>query len=38
MIPEEMREIFEEFVIEAREHLDSLEHIILELGERPQEL
>lgn len=36
MIPEEMREIFEEFVIEAREHLDSLEHIILELEKDPK--
>ena len=31
MIPEEMREIFEEFVVEAKEHLDNLEQKLLEM-------
>ncbi len=31
MIPEEMREIFEEFVVEAKEHLDNLEQRLLEM-------
>lgn len=36
MIPEEMREIFEEFVVEAKEHLDNLEQILLELEKDPE--
>ncbi len=31
MIPEEMREIFEEFVVEAKEHLDNLEQRLIEM-------
>lgn len=36
MIPEEMREIFEEYVIEAKEHLENLEQKLLELERDPE--
>lgn len=36
MIPDELREIFDEFVIEAREHLESLESRLLELEKDPE--
>ncbi len=36
MIPEDMREIFEEFAIEAKEHLDNLEQVLLELERDPE--
>lgn len=35
MIPEDMREIFEEFAVEAKEHLDNLEQTLLELEKDP---
>ncbi len=35
MIPDEMREIFEEYVIEAKEHLENLEQKLLELEKNP---
>lgn len=35
MIPDELREIFDEFIIEADEHLDSLENRLLELEKNP---
>ncbi len=35
MIPEELREIFEEFVVEAREHLENLENKLLEIEKDP---
>ncbi|MDW8066153.1 MAG: chemotaxis protein CheA [Aquificaceae bacterium] len=35
MMPEDMKEIFEEFAIEAREHLDNLEKLLLELERDP---
>ena len=36
MIPEEMKEIFEEYVIEAKEHLENLEQKLLELERDPE--
>ncbi|MGC9120798.1 MAG: chemotaxis protein CheA [Sulfurihydrogenibium sp.] len=36
MIPDEIREIFDEFVIEASEHLDNLESVLLELEHDPE--
>ena len=36
MIPDEIREIFDEFVIEASEHLDNLESVLLELERDPE--
>ncbi|MGC9006609.1 MAG: chemotaxis protein CheA [Sulfurihydrogenibium sp.] len=36
MIPDEIREIFNEFVIEASEHLDNLESVLLELERDPE--
>ena len=36
MIPDEMKEIFEEFVVEAREQLESLENDMLELEKDPE--
>lgn len=36
MIPDELREIFEEFVVEAQEHLESLESKLLELEREPE--
>ncbi|MDW8434008.1 MAG: chemotaxis protein CheA [Aquificaceae bacterium] len=36
MIPEDMREIFEEFAVEAKEHLDNLERVLLELEREPE--
>ncbi len=36
MIPEEMKEIFEEFVVEAREQLENLENDMLELEKDPE--
>lgn len=36
MIPEDMREIFEEFAVEAKEHLDNIEQILLELEKDPK--
>lgn len=35
MIPEEMREIFEEFLVEAKENLEKLENDLLELEKDP---
>jgi len=35
MIPDEMREIFEEFLVEARENLEKLETDLLELEKDP---
>jgi len=37
MIPEEMREILEEYVIEAKEHLENLEQKLLELERSPED-
>ncbi len=37
MIPDEMREIFEEYVIEAKEHLENLEQKLLELEKNPED-
>ncbi len=36
MIPDEMKEIFEEFAVEAREQLESLENDMLELEKDPE--
>ncbi len=36
MIPDEMKEIFEEFVVEAREQLENLENDMLELEKDPE--
>lgn len=36
MIPDELREIFEEFIVEANEHLESLEAKLLELEKDPE--
>jgi len=36
MIPEDMREIFEEFLIEAKEHLENLENTLLQLEKDPE--
>ena len=38
MIPEEMREIFEEYVIEVKEHLENLEQKLLELEKNPEDM
>ncbi|ADC89146.1 CheA signal transduction histidine kinase [Thermocrinis albus DSM 14484] len=38
MIPEEMREVFEEFVLEAKEHLEELEKTLLHLEKVPNDL
>jgi two-component system chemotaxis sensor kinase CheA len=37
MIPDEMREIFEEYVVEAKEHLENLEQKLLELEKNPKD-
>jgi two-component system chemotaxis sensor kinase CheA len=37
MIPDEMREIFEEYVVEAKEHLENLEQKLLELEKDPKD-
>ncbi len=37
MIPEEMREIFEEYAVEAKEHLENLEQKLLELEKNPED-
>jgi two-component system chemotaxis sensor kinase CheA len=37
MIPDEMREIFEEYVVEAKEHLENLEQKLLELERNPKD-
>jgi two-component system chemotaxis sensor kinase CheA len=37
MIPDEMREIFEEYVVEAKEHLENLEQKLLELEKNPRD-
>lgn len=36
MIPDELREIFDEFVVEAQEHLESLESKLLDLERDPE--
>jgi two-component system chemotaxis sensor kinase CheA len=36
MIPDELREIFEEFIVEASEHLENLETALLELEKDPE--
>jgi len=36
VIPDEMKEIFEEFAVEAREQLESLENDMLELEKDPE--
>ncbi|MCX7739130.1 MAG: Hpt domain-containing protein [Hydrogenothermaceae bacterium] len=36
MIPGELREIFDEFVVEANEHLESLESKLLDLERDPE--
>jgi two-component system chemotaxis sensor kinase CheA len=35
MIPNELRELFDEFLVEAREHLENLENKLLELEKDP---
>lgn len=37
MIPDELREIFEEYVVEAKEHLENLEQKLLELEKNPKD-
>jgi len=37
MIPDEMREIFEEYVVETKEHLENLEQKLLELEKNPKD-